>query len=409
MRRKLSTIILVGTLVLFSAMAFSGFAAAPPPPQRLAVDGPEMIALGKSLFFDENLSQPDGQACASCHNPHTGFAHPNREYPVSQGVLDICFGNRNAPSASYAKFTPPLHWDPTPTIGNMMQGMYVGGLFWDGRVNTLGEQAAQPFLNVLEMHNPNQTTVVQAIRASNYADLFLRVFGPRSLNDDTIAFKCAANAIAAYERSSEVNPFTSKFDYYVDGQVELSEPEVRGLTLFTGKANCTKCHSMDNPDPQHFPGLKPLFTNFGYQNIGVPKNPDNPFYNLPNEYNPDGKNFVDLGLGAILAANGDPNAGIPNASAQKQNGKFKIPSLRNVAVTMPYEHNGVFKTLKEVVMFNNTRDVMGAGWPPPEVPQNVHRHMPMEPGFFGMLGLTNQEVDDIVAFLETLTDGYRIQ
>jgi cytochrome c peroxidase len=166
---------------------------------------------------------------------------------------------------------------------------------------------------------------------------------------------------------------------------------------------------MDNLDPQRFPGLKPLFTNFGYQNIGTPKNPDNPFYNLPKRFNPQGKNYVDLGLGAMLAANGDPNAGIPNATAQKQNGKFKIPSLRNCAVTQPYEHNGVFRTLKEVVMFNNTRDVMGAGWPPPEVPQNVHRHMPMEPGFFGMIGLTNQEVDDIVAFLETLTDGYKIQ
>jgi len=393
----------VGILVLLSAMAFSGLA--------LAADTPEMIALGKALFFDKNLSQPDGQACVSCHNPYTGFADPNRGFPVSQGVLDICFGNRNAPSAAYTAFSPPLHWDPTPSIGNMMQGMYVGGLFWDGRVNTLEEQAMKPFLNVLEMHNPNRMTVVNAIRTSNYADLFWRVFGRQAFRNFNATFQNAANAIAAYERSNEVNPFTSKFDYYIDGLVQLSEPETRGLTLFTGKANCTKCHSMDNPDPQRFPGLKPLFTNFGYQNIGVPKNPDNPFYNLPKRFNPQGKNFVDLGLGAMLAGIGDPNAGVPNASAQKQNGKFKIPSLRNVAVTMPYEHNGVFKTLKEVVMFNNTRDVMGAGWPAPEVPENVHKHMGMGPsvGFFGNLGLNNQEVDDIVAFLETLTDGYKIQ
>ena len=399
MRPKLSATL--GALMLFAVLAFTC--------SVFAADSPDLIALGKAIFFDKNLSQPDGQACASCHDPYTGFAHPNREFPVSQGVVEICFGNRNAPSAAYAAYSPPLHWDPTPLTGNMMQGMYVGGLFWDGRVNTLVEQATKPFLNLLEMHNHNPATVVQAIRKSDYANLFRQIFGPRSLNDVTMAFQDAAEAIAAYERSSAVNPFTSKFDYYLDGRVQLSEPETRGLTLFTGKANCIKCHSMDNPDSQRFPGLKPLFTNFGYQNVGAPKNPDNPFYDLPKKYNPDGKNFVDLGLGAMLAGIGDPNAGVPNASAQKQNGKLKIPCLRNCAVTPPYEHNGVFRTLKEVVMFNNTRDVMGAGWPPPEVPQNVHRHMPMEPGFFGMLGLTNQEVDDIVAFLETLTDGYRIQ
>jgi cytochrome c peroxidase len=397
---KSKLIATLGALMIFGVLAScSAFAA----------DSPDLIALGKAIFFDKNLSQPNGQACASCHNPYTGFAHPNREFPTSQGVVDICFGNRNAPSAAYAAYSPPLHWDPTPLIGNMMQGMYVGGLFWDGRVDTLEEQATKPFLNLLEMHNHNPAMVVQAIRKSDYAKLFLQIFGPRSLKNVATAFQQTGEAIAAYERSSEVNPFTSKFDSYADGLVQLSEPEARGLALFQGKANCVKCHSMDNPDPVAFPGLKPLFTNFGYQNIGAPKNPDNPFYNLPKKLNPAGKNYVDLGLGELLAANGDPNAAIPNATALKQNGKFKIPSLRNCAVTPPYEHNGVFRTLKEVVMFNNTRDVMGAGWPPPEVPENVHRHMPMEPGFFGMIGLNNQEVDDIVAFLETLTDGYKIQ
>jgi cytochrome c peroxidase len=274
----------------------------------------------------------------------------------------------------------------------IMEGMYVGGLFWDGRVDSLEEQATKPFLNLLEMHNHKPQTVVQAIRRSEYADLFQKVFGPQAFKDVETAFQHAADAIAAYERSGELNPFTSKFDYYLDRLVELSEPEARGYALFTGKGKCMNCHSKDNPD---FPGLKPLFTSFGYQNVGAPKNPDNPYYNLPKRFNPAGKNFIDLGLGAVLS---DPN----------QNGKFKIPSLRNVAVTPPYEHNGVFKTLKEVVMFNNTRDVTGANWPPPEVPENVHRHMPPMPGTFGQLGLTNQEIDDIVAFLETLTDGYKL-
>jgi cytochrome c peroxidase len=390
----LSALVLIGVLVV-TGSAF-------------AVDDPNLVALGKAIFFDKNLSRPVGQACASCHNPYTGFAHPNREYPTSQGVVDICFGDRNAPSAAYAAYSPPLHWDPTPTMGNMKRGMYKGGLFWDGRVDTVEEQATKPFLNPLEMHNKSAATVVQKIRKADYANLFLQVFGPKSLKNVNTAFQQAAQAIAAYERSSEVSPFTSKFDYYSSNQVQLSESETRGLNLFTGKGNCFQCHSLDNPDPERFPGLNPLFTNFGYQNIGTPKNPDNPFYNLPKKYNPAGKNYVDRGLGAVLEASGplDPSE---NATAQKQMGMSKIPSLRNCAVTPPYEHNGVFKTLKEVVMFNNTRDVMGAGWGPPEVPENVHKHMPMEPGFFGMLGLTNQEVDDIVAFLETLTDGYKIQ
>jgi cytochrome c peroxidase len=213
-----------------------------------------------------------------------------------------------------------------------------------------------------------------------------------------------------------VNPFNSKFDLFLDGKVGLSDTEARGYALFTGKANCFRCHELSNPDR---PGVKPLFTNFGHQNLGAPANPDHPFYNLPSEYNPDGKNYVDLGLGAVVK---DP----------KENGKFKIPSLRNVAVTPPYEHNGVFKTLREVVMFNNTRDLPGSNYPPAEVAENVHRHNPAEmhgggnmaqppsghvkrmhgftpmPGTLGQLGLTDAEVDDIVAFLGTLTDGYQL-
>jgi cytochrome c peroxidase len=363
-----------------------------------------MIALGKLLFFDKNLSQPDGQACATCHSPAAGFADPRQASPTSQGALKICFGDRNAPSSAYAAFSPPLHWDPTPTMGNMKQGMYVGGLFWDGRVDTLEEQAQKPFLNLLEMHNLNIKQVVKAVHKAEYADLFKEVFGPNSLQDASAAFQCISQAIAAYERSPEMCPFNSKFDYFLAGQATLTDAEMRGYLLFKDEtmagAKCTNCHSIKPVNG------KILFTNFGYQNIGAPKNPDNPFYFLPRKFNPQGENFVDVGIGAVLAGWGDPNADVLNAGAQQQNGKIKIPSLRNCAVTAPYEHNGVFKTLKEVVRFNNTRDVMGAGWPPPEVPENVHRHMPMEPGFFGMLGLTDQQVDDIVAFLGTLTDGY---
>lgn len=129
----------------------------------------------------------------------------------------------------------------------------------------------------------------------------------------------------------------------------------------------------------------------------MPKNPELPYYSLPVSLNPDGQNYVDYGLGDFLRSAG---------YSEDQAGKFKVPSLRNCVITAPYEHNGVFKTLREVVMFNNTRDVPGAGWPAPEVPYNIHRHNPPEPRTFGQLGLTDQEVDGIVAFLKTLTHGY---
>jgi cytochrome c peroxidase len=268
-----------------------------------------------------------------------------------------------------------------------MEGMYVGGQFWDGRVDTLEEQAMQPPLNPLEMHNRNKREVVAKLRRY-YSAAFKKLFGPRALNNVDTAYSLMAQAIAEYERSSEVCRFDSKYDQYVANPqaVPLSDSELRGLALFTGNAKCKNCHSVDTT----LAG-KALFTSFGYQNIGVPKNSDNPFYFLPPDLNPDGADFVDLGLGSVLD---DPN----------QYGKFKIPSLRNVAITAPYMHNGVFKTLKEVVNFDNTRDV--ASWPPPEVNMNVHRHMPPMPGTFGRLGLTEEEENDIVAFLMTLTDGY---
>jgi cytochrome c peroxidase len=357
--------------------------------------------LGRFLFFDTNLSKPPGQSCASCHDPGAGFTAPDHNLPVSQGAIRSRFGNRNAPSASYAMFSPPLHYDPTIRPG-IMEGMYVSGLFWDGRVNTLEEQAQKPFLNPLEMHNPDKMTVVLAILQSKYASLFESVCGTVSLPRIENPYDCAASALAAYQRSAEVNPFTSKYDYWKRGEAQFTESERRGYMLFTDTtmmgAKCANCHSV-SPDESQSPSL---FTNFGHQNVGAPPNPDLPYYFLPRSLNPDGVNYVDRGLGDFLRT-----AEYSEEQAAKEDGKFKIPSLRNCAVTAPYEHNGVFKTLREVVMFNNTRDVAGAGWPAPEVPQNAHRHMPPMPRTFGQLGLTDQQVDDIVAFLHTLTDGYQ--
>ncbi|MEW6441687.1 MAG: cytochrome c peroxidase [bacterium] len=349
--------------------------------------------LGKLIFFDQNLSRPHGQSCASCHDPLAGFADPDADLPVSEGAIPGRFGNRNAQSVSYAMFSPPMYFDPTTTPA-IPEGKYVGGLFWDGRADTLEDQAKQPFLNPLEMHNPNKATVVHEVRLSAYELLFRQVFGAAALKDADTAYACVAQALAAYMRSAQVNPFTSKYDYWKKGEAPFTEAEERGYLLFTGmeRGRCFNCHS------------EPYFTNFGHQNLGTPRNPDLPYYDLPPSLNPDGENYIDRGLGDFLRSKG-----LPEEEAAKEDGKLKIPSLRNCAVTAPYTHNGYHQTLREVVVFNNTRDLPEAGWPEAEVPETVHRHPMAMPGTLGRLGLTDQEIDDIVAFLMTLTDGYQLE
>ena len=332
--------------------------------------------LGKLLFFEESLSTPPGQACSTCHSPEIAFADPESDLPVSKGARPGLYGNRNDMTIAYAAFIPPLHF-------NKEEAIWVGGLFWDGRANSLAEQALAPPLNPLEMANPDTLTIAGKLRALSYTVLFTEVYGPEALSNPGTAFTNMADAIEAYEKTSEVSPFSSKYDHWLRGETELSMQELRGLKLFEAedKGNCAACH----PSRPAEDGSPPLFTDFTYDNLGTPPNPENPFYTLPLELNPDGFAFVDLGLGKTV---NDP----------AQNGKFRVPTLRNVAVTHPYMHNGVFKTLFNVMAFYNTRDL--AAWPTPEVSANVN----MEE--MGDLGLTNQELEDLVIFLRTLTDHW---
>ncbi|MGB6650522.1 MAG: cytochrome-c peroxidase [Bacteroidota bacterium] len=332
--------------------------------------------LGKLLFHDRNLSTPPGQACVDCHDPEAGFGNPDATLPVSRGVHRDRFGNRNDLTAAYSAHTPEFHLDSTENI-------YVGGFFWDGRAATLAEQAKGPPTNPLEMANRDEEAVVESIRRSEYADLFREVFGTGSLTDPLEAYELMAEAIAAFESTREFNRFDSKYDFYLQDRAELTEEESRGLQLFEdpGKGNCAACHpSQPGPD-----GSPPLFTDYTYDNLGVPQNPANPFLYMPADLNPDGPAFVDLGLGGVL---NDP----------AEHGKFKVPTLRNIGLTAPYMHNGIFPTLREVVLFYSTRDI--GPWPPPEVKENVNTEE------LGDLGLTSREIDDIVAFLKTLDDGY---
>lgn len=346
-------------------------------PPLFADPSPSLASLGEKLFFDNRLSEPAGQSCVSCHLPGAGFADPDRELPVSRGVHPDRFGQRNAPTITYTLYSSVFHFDEE-------EDLYVGGQFWDGRAATLEEQAKGPFLNPLEMANPDPAAVVAKVRRAPYAGEFDELFGAGSLDDAVAGFERIATAIAAFERSDVFHPFTSKYDYYLAGKVKLSAQERLGLELFNAvdKGNCAACHP-SQPDAQ---GRPPLFTDFTYDNLGVPRHSASPFYTQDSRFNPQGEAAIDLGL-------------FKTTGRDEDKGKFKVSTLRNIALTPPYMHNGVFQTLREVVDFYNTRDTR-RDWGPPEVRENLNTEE------LGNLGLTNEEVDAIVTFMEILTDGY---
>ncbi len=374
--------------------------------------------LGKRLFFDTNLSEPPGQACATCHGPTVGFTGPdsdiNMQTAIYSGALIPRFGNRKPPAASYAGLSPKLHIDEEST--------FEGGMFWDGRAtgwelgDPLAEQAMGPFLNPLEQNLPDKAAVVKIVMDSDYASLFRDVWGPDSLTLENaeLVYERIARAIAAYERTNEVNPYSSKFDDFWRNAVQagkkveeiddtnwetfkdlgLEDDEVKGLMLFAKKGLCAECHVLDSED-----GNPPVFTDFTYDNLGAPRNPDNPFYVQEKEFNPDGEAWVDKGLGAFLE-------GVPEFQpyAADNVGKYKVPTLRNVdkrpypEFIKTYLHNGYFKSLKDVVHFYNTRDLAEENWPEPEIKANINTEE------LGDLKLTEEEEDLIVLFMKTLSD-----
>lgn len=341
----------------------------------------EKITLGKMIFFDTNLSEPSGQSCASCHAPEAGFANPNHTNPTSEGAVTGLFADRNAPTIAYSQYSPEFYYD-----GNG----YIGGQFLDGRAATLEIQAGGPPLNPLEMHNASKESYISKLQQASYADEFKRIYGQNIFADTEKTYAAIGDALAAYERTSQLSAFSSKFDAFQKGDVNLTVQEKLGLDIFTGKANCDVCHPLANEDLTTVPAL---FTEFDYENIGVPKNPNNKFYTLSNEYNPDGVNFIDTGLAR------NPRV-IADGRVAETKGMFKTPTLRNVEKTGPYMHNGVFTTLKQVVSFYNTRDSNPTLWGAPEVAENVNKDT------IGNLHLTEAEEDALVAFLMTLTDGY---
>lgn len=464
------------------ALGTFGLAAASPVAPQSSTNGSHggshtsppqsaLEALGRELFFDDSLSTPQGQSCASCHAPEAGFRFPrsdvNERYGVAPGVLPNRFGFRSVPTISYAAFIPagPIaHLTDSLRVQPMGELLFIGGQFWDGRARDLETQATFPFQNPNEMndlvHNlGSPRLVVRRLYAGPTANDFRRTFGEGIFaHPDEEVFEDLCSAIAAYERTPEVSPFTSRYDAYLLGRVRLTEEEFDGLCLMTGTTNgktvgrpyhknahCINCHMIED-DPADGPSL---FTLHNYENLGVPRNRGNPFYaqtdetNNPAGSNPLGAHFRDLGLGDfIYPLNGLPpgNRG-PGSDGYGDylaaNGVFKTPTLRNVDkrpypnFVKAYMHNGVFKSLEDVVHFYNTRnltkhvgevidftrpdpyaDLMGEPlWPAPEMAlasslANPRGDAAADGGEIGNLGLTPAEEQHIVAFLKTLSDGY---
>lgn len=361
-------------------------------------------ALGEALFSDTNLSANRSQACATCHDPEHAFIDPRGDNSghvsaVSLGDDGLSLGDRNAPTASYAAFIPNFHTG-TRNRFNSQQNDYqgfLGGQFHDGRAANLEQQAAGPFINPIEMGMPDQASVVARLQENpDYITAFQRFYGDAVFDDVTTAYHSMTEAIAAFERSETFASFDSKYDrslldsndpdYYFYDPLSKS---AAGKALFFSQqfTNCATCHQL------HPVGSKrEMFSGFEYHNIGVPVN------EAARLANGSSVGFVDEGLVANDAV-----------SDTAQRGKFKVPTLRNVAVTAPYMHNGVFRELKTVIQFYEqfhsgspftTNPETGEPWAAPEVDENISL-AELEEG----RALDENEVEALVCFLRTLTDA----
>ncbi|NOL52221.1 cytochrome-c peroxidase [Pelistega suis] len=344
----------------------------------------DKATLGQALFFDTRLSLNNKQSCASCHNPQHAFIDDrenSRFRMVSEGADGHSFGNRNTPTAMYSAFHSALSYDTK-------RQTFKGGLFWDGRAKDLADQAGQPPLNPVEMQMPNKHAVIERLSQIDfYQENFKKLYGSDIWENVDKAYQAMGDAIMAFEKTKEFAPFDSKYDRYLRGEYELTPLEDLGRTLFfsNNNVNCKTCHSLKPEDSEG-----EVFTNFEHHNIGVPRNLKLMVLNQLD------KNFKDQGSLENPTIKGDT----------KQAGKFKTPTLRNVAITEPYMHNGVFKDLRTVILFydkfnNPERKInpeTGEPWGEAEVPETVNLTD------LRANALSDRKVDALEAFLKTLTD-----
>jgi cytochrome c peroxidase len=365
-----------------------------------------LTALGREMFFDPSLSASGKMSCASCHSPLDAFGPPNA-LPVQRGGRDLDqFGIRVVPSLKYLQATPQFtehFFDSDDAADDSIDNGPTGGLTWDGRVDRPRDQARIPLLSPFEMANPSPAELVTRLSRAAYADEFRRVFGEAIFAEPEKAFAAALEALEVFQQSpAEFYPYSSKYDAYLAHKAELSDQEGRGLELFEdpAKGNCARCH-ISSPGKD---GTPPQFTDYGLVAIGVPRNPA-----IPANADP---SFYDLGLCGPLRTNFRDRA--------EYCGRFKTSSLRNVAARRVFFHNGVFHTLREVMEFYARRDTNPEKWYPrdaegrvrkfDDLPAAYRANVDIERPFGGHPGdepaLSEDEIDDVIAFLETLSDGF---
>ncbi|WP_372524672.1 cytochrome-c peroxidase [Piscinibacter sp.] len=352
--------------------------------------------LGERIFNDVSLSASGQQSCASCHDAANGHAPANSLAAQLGGASLDLQGGRSTPSIRYLAFNTAFHFDA--------EGTPTGGFFWDGRATSLQDQSGRPFLNGVEMANANAAEVIDKLSRASYAAQFRQLFGADIFSRPDDAFTRVTLVLQQYQREdADFRPFSSKYDEFLRGNANLSEQEVRGLALFNraDKGNCAACH----PSAKAADGSHPLFTDFSYDNLGVPRNPE-----LAQNADP---TFFDLGLcareGGDMAARGDLC------------GAFKVPSLRNVALRRVLFHNGRFKSLKDALTFYVQRDTHPEKWYPLNSDGSVNKFDDLPATYRANVNtseapynrrpgdapaLSDAEIDNVIAFLSTLSDGY---
>ena len=343
-------------------------------------------SLGQQLYFDTNLSKNRTQSCATCHNPSHGFIDDRGNKvkgAASLGDDGKSIGDRNTPTAAYALFSPDFQRNK--------KGNYVGGQFHDGREKDLKGQAGGPPTNPSEMGMTDKAATIARIKENQgYLAQFKALYGEAIFEDSDKAYDAMAESIASFEKTELFAPFDSKYDRHLKGEYQLTKQEDLGMTLFFSQqfTNCNICHQLNKMPAS----AKETFSNYEYHNIGVPVN------SALRQVNGKGKEFIDQGLFENPAVD-DP----------KQKGKYKVPTLRNIAVTAPYMHNGVFNDLKTVVLFYDKYNSKSAKrqinpetkkqWNQPEVAENIAiKELEIGPA------LPNQRINALVAFLKILTD-----
>jgi len=364
-------------------------------PHTASVQSPKTaVELGELIFHDASLSASGKQSCASCHSPDHAHAQPNALSVQLGGINFDQPGTRAVPSLRYLSKTPAFSFND--------EGTPSGGFNHDGSAETLAAQAERPLLAANEMANGTRERVVEKLRLSAYASAFRKIYGEQSLNDVDTAFANLGDALEQYQlQAVEFHPFDSKYDLYLAGKAQLTPSEMRGFKLFNEekRVNCAACH----PSERAADGSSPLFTDFTYDALGIPRN-DSIAANAD-------KTRFDLGL---------CNSGRKGQAAMPSEcGKFKVPTLRNVATRQVFFHNGQIKSLRDAVAFYVSRDTHPQEWYPvvsgkvqkfndqPKVHRkniNIHE-APYDRKLGQQPALSEQEIDDLVSFLHTLTDS----